>query len=80
VLHANASTGSGLQGERNLWSVELVQKHGGAMDDKKKVRQQTGGARRVSAAVQVVMEYYASVSKECLKEKHCQSKRLSKFF
>jgi hypothetical protein len=62
VLHANASTGSGLQGERNLWSVELVWKHGGATDDKKKVRQQTLGALWVLAAVQVVMERYASVS------------------
>jgi hypothetical protein len=63
VLHANASTGSGLQGERNLWSVEPVWKHGGATDDRKKVRQRTRGALRVLAAVQVVMERYTSVSK-----------------
>jgi hypothetical protein len=63
VLHANASTGSGLQGERNLRSVESVRKHGGATNDKKKVRQRTRGALRVLAAMRVVMERYASVSK-----------------
>jgi ribosomal protein S12 len=60
VLHANASTGSGLQGERNLRSVESVWKHRGATDDKKKFRQQTRGALRVLAAVRVVMERYTT--------------------
>jgi hypothetical protein len=63
VLHANASTGSGLQGERNLRSAEPVWKHGGATDDRKKVLQPTRGALWVLAAVRAVMERYASVSK-----------------
>jgi hypothetical protein len=61
VLHANASTGSGLQGERNLWSVEPVWKHGGATDDKRKICQRIQGALQVLAAVRVVTERYASV-------------------
>jgi hypothetical protein len=62
VLHANASTGSGLQGERELRSEESVRKHGGATDDKKKVRQRTRGALRVETAVRVVKERYAKVA------------------
>jgi hypothetical protein len=70
VLHANASTGSGLQGERNFWSVELVQKHDGATDDKKKVRQQTRGALWVLAAVRVVIvERYDSVLKNSIADR-----------
>ena len=76
MLHANASTGSGLQGERNLLSVESVRKHGGAADDKKKVHQRTRGALQVLAAVRVVMERYASVSKNST----LRIERLSKFF
>jgi hypothetical protein len=41
----------------------LVRKHGGATDDKKKVCQGARGALRVLAALRVVMERYASVSK-----------------
>jgi hypothetical protein len=64
VLHANASTGSGLQGERELRSEDSVRKHGGATDDKNKVRQRTRGALRVVAAVGVVMERYTKLSKK----------------
>jgi hypothetical protein len=64
VLHANASTGSGLQGERELRSEDSIRKHGGAMDDKNKVRQRTRGALRVVAAVGVVMERYTNISRK----------------
>jgi hypothetical protein len=62
VLHANASTGSGLQGERELRSKESVRKHGGGTDDKKNVRQWTRGALRVVAAVPVVKKRYTNIS------------------
>ncbi len=62
VLHAKARTGSGLQGERELRSEESVMKHGGATDDKKKVRQRTRGALRVETAVRVAKERCAKVA------------------
>jgi len=62
VLHANASIGSGIQGERVVRSEEAIRKHGGVAEDKGKVRMRARGAIRVVAALEVIKSRYVEVA------------------
>jgi DNA-directed RNA polymerase alpha subunit len=62
VLHANASTSSGIQGERVVRSEEAIRKHGGVAEDKNKVRIRTRGAIRVVTALGVIKDGYIEVA------------------
>ena len=54
MLHANASAGRGIQGERGVQFKEAVRKHGGATESMSKVCMRARGAIRVVDALGAV--------------------------
>ena len=62
ALHANASTGSGIQGERVVRLEEAIRKHGGMAEDKGKVRMRARGAIYAVAALGVIKSRYIKVT------------------
>ena len=56
VLHANAITGSGIQGQRAMWSEEAIWKHGGVTT---KVRCGCIGSHQEPLYIEVVNKSYA---------------------
>ena len=62
VLHADASTGSGIQGERVVRLEEAIRKHGGMAEDKGKVRMRARGAIYAVAALGVIKSRYIKVT------------------
>ena len=62
MLHANASIGTGIQGQRVLKSEQAIRKHGGLTEDIDKIRKRTRGSIRITAALGVIKDRYMEVA------------------